>query len=208
MFDSTVEASLDSMLDNEIPVNDGVTAETASETEAQVVPEPTAEERYKELYDQHLRLAADFENFRKNTRQEREALLKYGAQNTIECLLPVLDNLERGASSLSATSDPKLLYQSFTMLANQLMSELDSTGLKKMTTEGQAFDPARHEAVDQVVTSDVAENTIVRQLQSGYTLYDRVIRVAQVAVAVAPSEPADEPTFAAQANNPFTSVEA
>ena len=207
MFDATVETPVE----NDAHVNDGVTAEAASEPEAPVAAEPAAEEKYKELYDQHLRLAADFENFRKNTRQEREALLKYGAQNTIECLLPVLDNLERGASSLSVNSEPKLLYQSFTMLANQLLSELDSTGLKKMITEGQVFDPTRHEAVDQVVTSDVAENTIVHQLQSGYTLHDRVIRVAQVAVAVAPSateETPAEPAFTTQANNPFTSVEA
>ena len=207
MFDATTEAphTTDSQAEETTPVD------AASEQEAPVATEPTAEEKYKELYDQHLRLAADFENFRKNTRQEREALLKYGAQNTIVCLLPVLDNLERGASSLSATSDPKLLYQSFTMLANQLLAELDSTGLKKMITEGQPFDPAKHEAVDQVVTTDVAENTIVRQLQSGYTLHDRVIRVAQVAVAVAPSateETSTEPTFSTQANNPFTSVEA
>ena len=70
-------------------------------------------------------------------------MLKYGAQNTIECLLPVLDNLERGASSLSATSDPKLLYQSFTMLANQLLAEQRPIkrvrDLKVKDATGEAF---------------------------------------------------------------------
>ncbi|MFN8615062.1 MAG: nucleotide exchange factor GrpE [Vampirovibrionales bacterium] len=183
--------------------------ESSPETPAM---EASLEDKYQTLYDQHLRLAADFENFRKNTRQEREALLKYGAQNTIECLLPVLDNLERGAKSLSANSDPKLLYQSFSMLANQLLSELESTGLKKMVVEGQPFDPAKHEAVEQTETTDVAENMIISQQQSGYLLHDRVIRPAQVVVAVSPSlvsTSSDNPEPAAYTvsdNNPFNTT--
>lgn len=155
---------------------------------------------YQALHDQHLRLAADFENFRKRTNTDREALLKYGAANTIEMLLPVLDNLELGASSLSASSDPNMLYQSFTMLAQQLLTALEDVGLKKLTPLNQPFDPAIHEAIAQEPSDSAKEGTILRVQKSGYALHDRTLRPAQVVVAASQTPAGDAP---AEANGNF-----
>lgn len=182
--------------------------EQAEDTASQLPAEPTIEEKYAALNDQYLRLAADFENFRKRVQAEREALLKYGAQNTIEMLLPVLDNLELGSGSLSEESSPKMLYQSFTMLQQQLLQALQDGGLKQVAPLNQQFDPAQHEAIAQE-PSDQPENTIIRVQKSGYQLHDRVLRPAQVVVSAPPAEhnepAADTPTeFEAKADNPFS----
>lgn len=139
--------------------------------------------RFNELQDQHMRLAADFENFRKRVLQEREALLKYGAENTIQSLLPILDNLERASSSLSAESDPTMLYKSFELLSKQLTDTLTSQGLKRIETVGQPFDPNFHEATGQVDTGEYPENTVALEVQPGFQLHDRVLRPALVMVA-------------------------
>ncbi len=144
-------------------------------------------DEYQELNNRYLRLAADFENFRKRQAQEREHLFKYGAQATLENLLPVLDNLERAQQSLSETSDPKMLYKSFEMLSQQLLDNLKDMGLTKMSPKGEPFDPERHEAISQVENGDVPDQSIIEVYQDGYILHDRVIRPARVVVAVAPA---------------------
>ncbi len=186
---------------------DAPAPEAEAPTVAAVPPaEKDWQAEYNTLHDTYLRLAADFENFRKRMNTDREALLKYGAQNTVEMLLPVLDNLELGSSSLSEASDPKMLYQSFTMLSQQLYTALEDAGLKKLTPANQPFDPAIHDAIAQEPSPDVAENTIVRVQKSGYQLHDRVLRPAQVVVAAAPVAPVTaEPAagYDTAASNPF-----
>lgn len=169
--------------------------------------------RFNELQDQHVRLAADFENFRKRVLQEREALLKYGAENTIQSLLPILDNLDRASSSLSAESDPTMLYKSFEMLSKQLMDTLASQGLTRIETVGQPFDPNFHEATGQVESDEHPENTVAQEIQPGFKLHDRVLRPALVMVSSggsASSEASDSPETAPEtvsSNNPFAQSE-
>lgn len=187
--------------------------QTAADSEATPPVEPAEDwqGKYQELHDQHLRLAADFENFRKRVATDREALLKYGSQNTIDQLLPVLDNLQRAADSLSEASEPKMLYQSFNMLSVQLLDTLSAVGLKKIQTQGQAFDPTFHEAVQQIPSAEVPENHIVHEQQAGYMLHDRVLRPAQVIVAMTtePEDGASKP-FNSNVNtdNPFAGSDA
>ncbi|MEB3287893.1 MAG: nucleotide exchange factor GrpE [Vampirovibrionales bacterium] len=140
------------------------------------------------LQEQLLRLRADFDNFRKRVESEKADLYKYGAERTIQGLLPVLDNLSRGAASLSETSDPKLLYQSFRMLHTQLMDSLSQQGLSQVKAVGEVFDPFYHEAV-QRVHEQAPENQVVQEHQPGYTLHERVIRPAMVVVSAGPETP-------------------
>lgn len=163
---------------------------------------PSLQDKYDELNDQHLRLAADFENFRKRVAQEREALLKYGAENTVQNLLPILDNLKRASNSLSEDSDPKMLYQSFDMLSKQLLDSLTGQGLKVIETTGQLFDPNFHEATNQIETTEHPENTIVHEIQSGFLLHERVIRPALVSVATPPAQETT-PNSNEETANPF-----
>ena len=141
------------------------------------------EAKYRELNDQFLRLAADFDNFRKRSYQEHESARKMGREMTLQELLPVMDNLERATGSLTENSDPKMLYQSFRLMYKQLMDTFANLGLKKMQVVGEPFDPKFHEAVTQIETDDHPDQTVVTEMQSGYMLYDHVLRPAMVSVS-------------------------
>jgi len=158
----------------------------------------SSQEAYDELNNRYLRLAADFDNFRKRQAQEREFLFKYGAQTTLETLLPVLDNLTRAHQSLSESSDPAMLYKSFALMNQQLQDTLKSVGLEKMTPLGEPFSPELHEAVSQVENPDKPDHTVVEVYQDGYRLHDRVLRPAQVVVSVHPAFQS-----VSSENNPF-----
>jgi molecular chaperone GrpE len=127
------------------------------------------------------RLQADFENFRRRTRQEREELLKYGAEGLICNLLPVLDNLER---ALNATGAETSLQKGVEMIFQQFKETLAGQGLEPICAIGSEFDPTKHQAVMQVPSSEHPENHVVEEFQKGYLLKDKVIRPAMVKVAV------------------------
>ncbi|MCS6266283.1 MAG: nucleotide exchange factor GrpE [Vampirovibrio sp.] len=143
-------------------------------------------EAYQELQNQHLRLAADFDNFRKRRLAELEQHRKYGAEPFASNLLPVLDNLDRAKQSLTETSESKVLYQGLLMMHQQLKQALEALGVKRMETVGQQFDPAIHEAVSQLAMPAAPENSVIAEQLAGYQLHDKVIRAAQVIVATNP----------------------
>jgi molecular chaperone GrpE len=161
----------------------------------------------QQLQDQYTRLAADFDNFRKRSRDEQESLIKYGAQKSILELLPVLDNLERANTSLNENSDPKALYKSFSLMQKQLLDGLASIGVKQVPALGQPFDPQFHEAVNRMPSADYPENTIMYEAQSGYQLHDKLIRPAMVVVSTGTPETVVEEQSVAPAategGNPF-----
>ncbi len=139
--------------------------------------------KHEDLYNQFLRLSADFENYKKRTVQEKESLLQYGAEKTMYELMPVLDNLERAATSLSDSSDPKILYQSFQLMQNQLMDAFSALGMKRIEAQGQPFDPHFHEAISQAPSEEYPEGTVINVMQAGYMLHDRVLRPSMVIVS-------------------------
>lgn len=138
------------------------------------------------LNSQYIRLAADFDNYRKRHAQEKESLLKYGAENTLKRLLPVLDTFERAKKSVVEMDDPEKIKENIDILQKQLFEALEKTGLKKIEAKGKEFDPNYHEAVMQTPTEDTPDHTVIDELQPGYTLDDRVLRPALVNVAVKP----------------------
>lgn len=138
-------------------------------------------ESYK---NQYLRMAADFDNYRKRQAEEREALVKYAAEDTLKKLLPVLDTFDRAKKSVVELSDADKVKESFEVVYKQFADTLDKIGVQKIETAGNEFDPQYHEAVMQTPTSEHSENVIINELQSGYKLGDRVIRPALVNVAV------------------------
>ncbi|MCA9798422.1 MAG: nucleotide exchange factor GrpE [Cyanobacteria bacterium HKST-UBA06] len=162
-----------------------------SETDAQTAsgqPSGDVAAELEQLNNQYLRLAADFDNFRKRQASEREQLLKYGAEQTMLALLPVLDNLKLALKNLDEDSKPEMLYKSFKMLSSQLNDALGHAGLKLIHTDSRPFDPQLHEALSFIETADFNDGTIVETYKDGYTLNDRVIRAAQVVVSKAPDD--------------------
>lgn len=143
------------------------------------------QKKYDELNNQYIRLAADFDNYRKRQAQERESLLKYGAESTLKKIIDVLDNFERGAKANETIEDCEKVKESFNLVHKQLLDVLSKAGLEVIEAKGKEFDPNFHEAVMQTPTSEYPEHTIIEELQKGYKLEDRVLRPSLVNVATA-----------------------
>lgn len=141
------------------------------------------QEKYDTLNNQYLRLAADFENFRKRNEQEREALLKYGAESTLKKMLEVLDNFERGLKAIETVEDCDKVKECYNLAYKNFTDVLTKAGLETIKAEGEVFDPNFHEAVMQTPSTDVPEHTIIAELQKGYKLGDKVLRPTLVNVA-------------------------
>ncbi len=143
------------------------------------------QEKYDTLNQQYVRLAADFDNYRKRQAQEREDLLKYGAENALKKMIEVLDNFERGKKALAEVQDCEKVKESFDLVHKQVEDTLVKLGLEKIEAEGKEFDPNFHEAVMQTPTTEYPENTIIAELQKGYKMGDKVLRPTLVNVASA-----------------------
>ena len=143
------------------------------------------QEKYDNLNNQYIRLAADFDNYRKRHEQEKEALLKYGAEKTLKKMIEVLDNFERGLKAIETVEDCEKVKECYNLAYKNFTDVLTKAGLETIKAEGEEFDPNFHEAVMQTPTSEKPEHTIIAELQKGYKLGDKVLRPTLVNVAVA-----------------------
>ncbi len=188
-FKKAVDTSEDINLDNQKPDEN---QENNIEVENKKVEEPVSEEKnewqekYETLNNQYIRLAADFDNFRKRQESERESLLKYGAENTVKKLIEVLDNFDRGLKAIEAVEDCDKVKECYQLAYKNFNDVLSKIGLEKIKAEGEEFDPNLHEAVMQTPTEEKPENIIISELQKGYKLGDKVLRPTLVNVATAP----------------------
>ena len=139
---------------------------------------------FDNLNNQYLRLAADFDNYRKRQAQEREALLKYGAEQCMKKVLEVVDNFDRAVTMVEKIDNVDKMKETFFVLNKQLMESLTKLGLEQIKCVGEKFDPNLHEAVMQTPTDEYPEETVINELQKGYKLGDKVLRPAMVSVAV------------------------
>ena len=142
-------------------------------------------EEYDKLNSQYIRLAADFDNYRKRQAQEREQLLKFGMEEALKKMINVLDNFDRAKKSLTDCEDYVKYKEAFELLQKQVNDELTKLGMEVIEAQGKEFDPNFHEAVMQTPTSDSPEHTVLAELQKGYKFGDKVLRPAMVNVAVA-----------------------
>jgi molecular chaperone GrpE len=137
--------------------------------------------------NQCVRIAADFDNYRKRTQREREELEQQIKCSTINELLPVVDNFERARSQIKPQTDQETtIHKSYQSIYKQLVDCLKRIGVAPMRSEGKEFDPNLHEAVMRQPTNEYPEGTVMEELQRGYMLGDRVLRHALVKVAAAP----------------------
>lgn len=135
----------------------------------------------EELVNRLARLQADYENFRRRTKNEKTEYLKYAGEQLITALLPVLDNFEL---ALAAKAEPgENFINGVKMIYRQLQEVLQKEGLTALPAVGEQFDPTKHEAVMQVDNADQPENTVLEELRRGYALHGKIIRAAMVKVA-------------------------
>lgn len=140
-------------------------------------------EEARDLEDRLLRLAAEFENYKKRIRRERENELKYAEEKLLKELLPSLDNLERAIEQGRTTEDISALRQGVEMTYEGLLAAVEKFGLKVLASQGEPFDPNYHEAMVMEANSDVPANTIINEFQKGYMYKDRLLRAAKVVVS-------------------------
>ncbi len=139
-------------------------------------------ERIAELEDRVMRQMAEFENFRRRSEKEKQQMFETGARSVIEKILPVVDNFERGLSSIPEAERQGAVAEGMNMIYKQLQTELDNIGVKAIDAVGEEFDPAKHNAVMQVASEEYESGIVAQELQKGYTYRDTVIRHSMVAV--------------------------
>lgn len=142
-----------------------------------------------QLNSTYLRLAADFENYRRRKTQQSEEQARYGAVGLLQALLPGLDNFARAVSHIPAEATDGLA-EGLRLTLKQLEDALSSQGIRRVESVGVPFDPRLHDAVLTVPAGKVPPGTVVAELAPGYLIHDRVVRPAQVSVAEAEAEPA------------------
>ena len=153
-----------------------ITPEAAEET-----PEVNPwEEKYNAEHDSYLRLAADYDNFRKRTAKEKEQLYTNGKSDAVEKLLPVYDNLER---ALNQPTEDAAYKKGVEMTMTQLVSILNGLGVEIYGQPGDAFDPNIHNAVMHTEDENAQENTITQVFQKGFKMGEKIVRFAMVQVA-------------------------
>ena len=163
----------------ETPVTEEV-AEEVAETTAEAPEVNEWEEKYNAEHDSYLRLAADYDNFRKRTIKEKEASYGNGKADAVEKILPVYDNLER---ALNQETQDEAYKKGVEMTMTQLVGILNSLGVEIFGNVGDAFDPNLHNAVMHVDDDAFGENTICQVFQKGFKLGDKIVRFAMVQVA-------------------------
>lgn len=144
-------------------------------------PTEKLEKEIKELKDQHLRFAAEFENYKKRTLKERAELIRTAGADILIALLPVLDDMERAIKALENVENSPL-KEGVLLIQNKLISILEQRGLKPMESLGTEFNVDLHEAITNVPVEDSKKDKVVDELEKGYYLHDKVIRYAKVIV--------------------------
>ncbi len=166
---------------------DIVTEETieSSEQPETVEVDDDLQNKFDALNQQYIRLAADFDNYRKRQEQERENLIKFGTENALTKMIEVLDNFERAQKALEGVEDSEKIKESFNLIQRQVFETLANMGLEEIKAIGEEFDPNFHEAVMQTPTSEHPEHTVIAELRKGYKYADKVLRPTMVNVAAA-----------------------
>ena len=142
-----------------------------------------AERQAQENHDRFLRVAAELDNFRKRKEREIGDLRKYANQTLLKELLAVVDNLERALAASRETSEPEGLRDGVEMTLKELLKIFEKFGVQPIEALQQPFDPNLHEAVMQESSDAVPANTVVKELQKGYLLRDRLLRPSMVVVS-------------------------
>ena len=197
LAEETLEGNAEAeTLNDEAGADNADSADVESEAKAEGTEQPTKEkaklfkkkkdskdEKIEELSDKLLRQMAEFDNFRKRTEKEKSAMYEIGAKDIIEKLLPVVDNFERGFTTVAEEDKEDAFVTGMEMVYKQLMTMLEGVGVKPIEAVGQEFNPDLHNAVMHVEDETVGGNIIVEEFQKGYTYRDSVVRYSMVKVA-------------------------
>lgn len=164
-------------------LNEDTAEEPAQEKETEAAPLEKALSELEELKDKYLRTVAEFENFKRRTQKEKAELIFNGGEKTVSAILPVLDDMERAVENAAKTEDIQALEAGWELIFKKLQTTLEGLGVKKIEVQNQDFDVDFHEAIAMVPgVEDDKKGKVIDCVQTGYTLNEKVIRHAKVAV--------------------------
>ena len=146
------------------------------------VEKDASKEKIAELEDRVMRQMAEFENFRRRTDKEKQAMFETGARSVIEKILPVVDNFERGFATVDPADEQDAFVGGMRMVYKQMMTELENIGVKPIEAVGKEFDPNFHNAVMQVASEEYESGVVAQELLKGYMYKETVVRHSMVAV--------------------------
>lgn len=188
-LDGASEGLIDAVSDGDLPKAGSVTPELPQDFAQELDALKT---QLEERTAQYMRLAADFENFRKRTQGEKEEQEHQIKRKTLMEILPVIDNFDRARSQIKpASEEAEGVHKSYQSIYKQLVDCLKRIGVSPMRSEGKPFDPNMHEAIMREPTPDHEEGTVLEELVRGYLLGERVLRHAMVKVATEPEPDSD-----------------
>ena len=174
------------------PATDGAASEAqdrpeaGDNTEGEEGPEAkleASEKAAEEAYDRFLRVSADFENFKKRSARELADFRKYANEALIREMLPVVDNLERAIASMVDDASASSFIEGVALTLKDILKVFEKCVVKPIDAIGKPFDPTFHQAVMQQEADDKPENTVLEELQKGYTIHDRLLRPTMVVVS-------------------------
>ncbi len=166
-------------------LDDSTAAEDGAEGDSSYQEALTAKtEECQTLNDRLMRLAAEFENYKRLSQRDQRDHIRYGNEQLLKELLPVVDNMERAIKAASdAGGGATALIQGVDLTLKQLINALGKFGVQAVDSIGQPFDPSQHQAVAQVHSETVPAEHVAEEYQKGYRLYDRILRAAMVSVS-------------------------
>ena len=186
VVEETVEETVEEVTEEAEAVEEEATEETTEKKKKLFERKPKVDprdEKIAELTDRVTRQMAEFDNFRKRTEREKSAMYEIGAKAIVEKLLPVVDNFERGFSTVAEEDKDDAFVKGMEMVYKQMMTMLESVDVKPIEAVGNEFNPDLHNAVMHVEDDSVGENIVVEEFQKGYTYRDSVVRYSMVKVA-------------------------
>jgi molecular chaperone GrpE len=138
---------------------------------------------HQALHEKHLRLFAEFDNFRKRTAKEKLELLQMAGAETLKNILPVMDDMERAIVNNATVEDPKAIRQGMELIHQKFINLMAAQGVQVMKAKGEVFDPEVHEAITKAPAPDpTLKGKVLEVVENGYTMNDKVIRFAKVVV--------------------------
>ena len=179
------EQENDDVNKNKISSLDGAAPQQNGEQEAGDLQEALAArvEEHKALNDKYLRLAAEFENYKRLMQRDQRDQIKFGNEQLLKELLPVIDNMERAIKAARENDGNSALVEGVDLTLKQLAGVLTKFGVQPVETVGLAFDPSTHQAVAHIPSETVPSNHVVDEFQKGYRLHDRILRASMVSVS-------------------------
>ena len=194
-------------IENEEDINDSQeNTDTEETSEDEKAEEDNLEKEIETLKEEKIRLLAEMENLRKRFEREKVETIKFGSINLARDILSPGDNLERALDALPEDENQaqsiKNLIDGLKMVLKEYKSALEKHGVKKIESLNQKFDHNFHQAMMEIENNDVEEGTVVQEVQSGYTMHDRLLRAAMVGVSKKPIVKTEEPKEQKEENNP------